>query len=271
MKKFILFVLILCAVSYYRVASEERKKQSPQSQTLFAKATTADGRLDLSILLASPLLPDERRAAYQEADRDGDGFLTREEYDCLPDFASKYETELTCRRMLKCGANGQTSPCPTPSPEPYAANVASQQPTPCQAFASPASPCDAQPCEQNAPVCPFQACDMTFEAPNAFNLASQQPTPCQAFASPASPASPCNAQPCEQNAPVCPFQACDMTFEAPNAMERDDIRDDIEAEIYGRLFQTLEETLVLRSSQWENVPWEMNVGYEGHSDATFSL
>ena len=227
MKKFILFVLILCVVSYYRVASEERKKQSPQSQTLFAKATTADGRLDLSILLASPLLPDERRAAYQEADRDGDGFLTREEYDCLPDFASKYETELTCRRMLKCGANGQTAPCPTPSSEQYAANVASP--------------------------------------------ASQQPTPCQAFASPASPASPCNAQPCEQNAPVCPFQACDMTFEAPNAMERDDIRDDIEAEIYGRLFQTLEETLVLRSPQWENVPWEMNVGYEGHSDATFSL
>ncbi len=82
----------LCAMSEISLQKKNEELQSP-SKSAVETARLEDGRIDLSILLASNVLPEERRAAFREADLDSDGFLTPEEYDNMPDLAEEWRKE----------------------------------------------------------------------------------------------------------------------------------------------------------------------------------
>ena len=91
MKRSLLLVVALCLFLGYRAAMKTLDDATPQGAvSVVDKARTSDGRIELAKLVDSPILPKERRAALKEADLDGDGFLTDEEFDNMPNLASAW-------------------------------------------------------------------------------------------------------------------------------------------------------------------------------------
>ena len=82
-KLFTIAILVgaaLLSTRWSHTPNENRKTDVVHSERVLELAKTEDGRLDLSILLASSRLPDERKKAFLDADEDKDGFLTQGEF-----------------------------------------------------------------------------------------------------------------------------------------------------------------------------------------------
>ena len=85
MKKLFAFTLVVVAVllsmrfDRSHEPSETPKNSDSRASRVFELARAEDGRLDVSVLLASNRLPDERKHALLNADEDQDGFLTQDE------------------------------------------------------------------------------------------------------------------------------------------------------------------------------------------------
>ncbi len=93
-KKLLFTILLIASVaSYSCYVSERANRTVKRPKTLLENAKTADGSYMLSSLLASTLLTDERKAAFQEADLDKNGLISVEEYKSLPELASKWAEE----------------------------------------------------------------------------------------------------------------------------------------------------------------------------------
>ena len=91
MKHALLAVVALSLFFGYRAATLREEAKKPQGAvSVVDAARTSDGRIELAKLVDSKILPEERRAALKEADLDGDGFLTDEEYDNMPSLASAW-------------------------------------------------------------------------------------------------------------------------------------------------------------------------------------
>ncbi len=82
-KLFTIAILVgaaLLSTRWSHTPNENRKINVVHSERILELAKAEDGRLDLSILLASSRLPDERKKAFLDADEDNDGFLTQDEF-----------------------------------------------------------------------------------------------------------------------------------------------------------------------------------------------
>ena len=83
MKKSIaIAITIAAAVASMQLAKAQNNQNNEGDQPngrIMEEARMQDGRYDLSKLLASDRLPDERKEAFKAADKDNDGFLTVEE------------------------------------------------------------------------------------------------------------------------------------------------------------------------------------------------
>ena len=92
MKKILSIAVVLTvAISVAHFAGAQNP--SPQGRMggrIFAEARNEDGSLDLSKILASDRLPDERKQAFKAADKDGDGRLTQDEVkEVFPNFGNR--------------------------------------------------------------------------------------------------------------------------------------------------------------------------------------
>ena len=82
-KLFTIAILVgaaLLSTRWSHTPNENRKTDVVHSERVLELAKTEDGRLDLSILLASSRLPAERKKAFLDADEDKDGCLTQGEF-----------------------------------------------------------------------------------------------------------------------------------------------------------------------------------------------
>ena len=85
MKKLFAFTLVVVAallsmrLERSHEPAETPKNSDTRASRVFELARAEDGRLDVSVLLASNRLPDERKHALLNADENQDGFLTQDE------------------------------------------------------------------------------------------------------------------------------------------------------------------------------------------------
>ena len=82
MKKILFISCFLASVATYSCyVTEQTTPSDSRPKSILEQAKTSYGSYRLDSLLASPILSDERKAAFQEADLDNDGLITQEEYE----------------------------------------------------------------------------------------------------------------------------------------------------------------------------------------------
>ena len=105
MKKFIfLGLVVMLVVASIRATQRNLTNKESRGQalpTILDGARVADGLYDLAKLVDEPRLPEERRAALAEADRDRDGLLTQAELDSAPDLASRWADEAARKAAIE--------------------------------------------------------------------------------------------------------------------------------------------------------------------------
>ena len=105
MKKFIfLGLVVMLVVASIRATQRNLTNKESRGQalpTILDGARVADGLYDLAKLVDEPRLPEERRAALAEADRDRDGLLTQAELDSAPDLASRWAEEAARKAAIE--------------------------------------------------------------------------------------------------------------------------------------------------------------------------
>ncbi len=102
MKKILFISCFLASVATYSCyVTEQTTPSDSRPKSILEQAKKSYGSYRLDSLLASPILSDERKAAFQEADLDNDGLITQEEYEKLPNLASQWAAEARVKQEQK--------------------------------------------------------------------------------------------------------------------------------------------------------------------------